>query len=364
MSLRRFASLSSGLAVAIVATTGIVSFVSAHHGWALEVHTIVGFAFVALVSLHIAHNARPFAAAAIDRTRRLPRAVFIVASGVVVGVGALAYADARPARALMRWGKDQREQGQPPKTTYTMVDLGTDGAGPLLSIDLKAGPWFRFLDQEDGFELTPQIAIWVADDEGRYLDTLYVTQSEAKSEYSPTQEGQIVRRPEALPVWGHARGVKAADGIFSPTRDAPLPDVVTTASPLESAYFLTRARTSLRRFQLLVEVSNAYDFNDYYNVRAFPDDPVYMGDGKPAQPSAVYRGVLDLDARDSQYVVLRLAGHGHVTGKDGAIDPDVSHMTTGLQIVDRVLVEVDPPRGPLGSIPVATSPAGDSGVPR
>jgi hypothetical protein len=32
-----------------------------------------------------------------------------------------------------------------------------------------------------------------------------------------------------------------------------------------------------------------------------------------------------------------------VSGRDGTIDPDVSHMTTGLEIVDRVLVEVRRP---------------------
>jgi hypothetical protein len=156
------------------------------------------------------------------------------------------------------------------------------------------------------------------------------------------RDGEIVRRPEALPVWGHARGVQAADGLFVPSRQAPLPDVVTAASPLESAYFVTPARTTLRRFAVLVEVSNACDFNDYYRRDSYPDDPVYSGDGFPAQPSAVYRGFVDTES-ERRFVVLDLVGHGHVSGRDGKIDPDVSHMTTGLQIVDRVVVEVRKP---------------------
>jgi hypothetical protein len=46
---------------------------------------------------------------------------------------------------------------------------------------------------------------------------------------------------------------------------------------------------------------------------------------------------------ERRFVVLDLVGHGHVSGRDGKIDPDVSHMTTGLQIVDRVVVEVRKP---------------------
>ena len=33
-------------------------------------------------------------------------------------------------------------------------------------------------------------------------------------------------------------------------------------------------------------------------------------------------------------------GHGHHAGADGRIDPDLSHHTTALEIVDRVLVDV------------------------
>jgi hypothetical protein len=337
--LRRFASLSSALAVTVVAGTGILGFVSAAHVWVLAVHTVVGFAFVAVVALHAGHNARPLAMAAVTKQRRGPSFALGVALALVVGAGALAYADARPVRSLLAWGKEQRQRGQPPKTTYTTIVLDSHGDGPTLSIDLKAGPSFRVFDPELGFDMTPQIAIWVEDEEGRYVETLYVTHSEAKSDYWPVHDGQIVRRPEALPVWGHARGVKSDDGVFAPTSAAPLPDAITAASPLESAYFVTPARTALSRFVLLVEVSNASDFNDYYGRKSFPDDPVYSGDGYPAQPSAVYRGVVDT-ASSARFVILDLAGHGHVSGRDGKIDPDVSHMTTGLQIVDRILVEV------------------------
>jgi hypothetical protein len=33
-------------------------------------------------------------------------------------------------------------------------------------------------------------------------------------------------------------------------------------------------------------------------------------------------------------------GHGHPGGADGRIDPDLSHLTTALAIVDRLIVEV------------------------
>jgi hypothetical protein len=82
-------------------------------------------------------------------------------------------------------------------------------------------------------------------------------------------------------VWGHARGVRANDGVFAPSRDTPLPDAVTAASPLESAYFVTPARTVLERFVLLVEASNASDFNDYYRRDSFPTIPSTRATASP-----------------------------------------------------------------------------------
>ena len=339
MELRRFASLSSALSITIVAATGIAGFLSAPHGWIVATHTVLGFELVLAVTLHVMHNARPLALAARSKRRRAPSGPLLLAALVVVGLGGLAYTGAPPIRRVLAWGKARRERGEPKKTVYSTITLDAHGDGPMLSIDLKAGPWFRFIEPEHGWDITPQIAIWTEDLDGHYLETLYVTHDEAKSDYFPGPDGRVIRRPEALPVWGHARGVRAGDGIFSPSRETPLPDTVTAASPRESAYVVTPARTRQARFVLLVEVNNSCDYNDYYARDAFPNDLVYSGDGFPAQPSVVYRGIVDTAAK-SRFVVLELVGHGEMSGRDGRIDPDLSHMTTGLQILDRVVVEV------------------------
>ncbi len=40
-----------------------------------------------------------------------------------------------------------------------------------------------------------------------------------------------IRRPESLPYWSHRRGVVYPDGLYMPTRENPLTDAVTAASP-------------------------------------------------------------------------------------------------------------------------------------
>ena len=65
----------------------------------------------------------------------------------------------------------------------------------------------------------------------------------------------------------------------------------------------------------------------------------YMEGGNPAQPSVVYRALVDRDAR-SRFTVAGAIGHGHSGGENGIVDPDFSHMTTAMAILDRVVVEV------------------------
>ena len=82
-----------------------------------------------------------------------------------------------------------------------------------------------------GAEATdPQVAIWIEDESGTLLSTLYVSSALATNNFFAI-DGSTPRRPEALPIWSHRRGVKAADGLYAPDDETQLADGVTAATP-------------------------------------------------------------------------------------------------------------------------------------
>jgi hypothetical protein len=335
---RRFGTLFAASSFVAVAVSGGLSFVSAYSDRLAGVHTIAGFAFVGAALLHVGYNLRALLrhVPAAPRALRPSRALVLSLVGTAAFVAA-AFLPLRPVLAMLRWGRSLREAGTTPKVTYDEVLLDDRAPGPRLEIELKAGPSFRFVEPEHGWQITPQMAVWVEDEEGHYLDTLYVTRSEGKDEYDDG-DGRTSPRPAALPVWRHKLPLRNADSALSSRHD-PLPDVVSSASPTDNAIFVTRAHTSLPRFAVMAELNSSFDYNSFYSREAFPGDVAYHEGGNPAQPSVVYRAEFDAGA-SLHSIVMTLVGHGHPGGADGRIDPDVSRLTTALRLVDRIVVDL------------------------
>lgn len=99
---------------------------------------------------------------------------------------------------------------------------------------------------------------------------------------------------------------------------------------------------------MLLELNSSFDYNDYYRRDSYPDEPAYADGGNPAQPSVVYRVWIEPDG--PRFVVMNAIGHGHHAGANGHVDPDLSHHTTALEIVDRVLVGVEREATPTARI--------------
>lgn len=193
------------------------------------------------------------------------------------------------------------------------------------------------------------MVIWVEDIDGNYIESLFVPKSIATSEYlngKPDKNGiwkpAIVRRPESLPYWAHKRGIRASDGLYIPLGKAYDIDAVSGATPTEDFIINSKAKLGkLKKFRILMEVNQSFNWNKYYSKDRFPNDSIYSGSGRVGQPAIVYAVDVDLDKiKTSKNYLFESIGHSHHSGKTGELFTDMLNITTALDIIDRGIVKV------------------------
>lgn len=184
---------------------------------------------------------------------------------------------------------------------------------------------------------TPQMAIWVEDLDGNYIATVFATKKIATEGWMANGGN---RRKEALPHWCYKRGVQYSDGLYLPTKDQPLVDAITGATPDKSFQVKTTPKGNLRQFVLKFEVNHSTDFNSAYPKGASVGDSNYSGgEMGGGQPALVYAALVDLDSMTKEYK-LTLVGHSSPDGSSGELYPDLSDLTTALSIVKEVAVVI------------------------
>lgn len=183
----------------------------------------------------------------------------------------------------------------------------------------------------------PQIAIWIEDTCGNYVSTVYVTNRIATQSWIMSGGN---RRQEALPHWCHSRGVRYEDGLYSPTKNKPLPDTVTGATPKGSFKVAFSPTNGLEKFVVKIEVNHSTDFNESYPKSATQGAHNYSG-GKEGsgQPALVYSVLVDTSLPQNLYEA-KLIGHSSPDGSSGDIYPDLSGITSALDIVRKITVHV------------------------
>lgn len=171
-------------------------------------------------------------------------------------------------------------------------------------------------------KITPQIAIWTEDLEGNFLETHYVTNKMANQNWGTRvefDENQVYRE-DALPVWYHRSG-------YPLSRNNPLPDALTSASPRGYFTLYTDIDNSNQDIFLFLEVNNSYDYTS-------EDSSSYEGEN--GQPSVVYR------ARIEQGFVgtlkMDLFGHSIPPYTTGEVDMGFEDIPTASEILSYIEV--------------------------
>jgi hypothetical protein len=181
---------------------------------------------------------------------------------------------------------------------------------------------------------TPQTAIWIETADGRFVDTIFVTTRSAKATW---YGGKSIRRPEALPLWSHARGVVAPDGLFMPDRAHPLPDAVSGATPgAAAAYSKTwklPAGLPAGRYRVRVELNSSFDWNEAYPDKLPKTDPRWTEAN--GQPSIVWETEIQLGSAPSRSA-LAPVGTGSPRGDTGALTPGLAGITSARDLAKSI----------------------------
>jgi hypothetical protein len=215
----------------------------------------------------------------------------------------------------------------------TIINSNTDGKGTEINLEFYKGKSFYY----------PIMAVWLEDESGKYIQTLFVPKSVATGlfKYGKQENGKwvpaIKRAPQIVPYWSHKRGVRASDGLFMPDAETALPDAYTGATPVNSFILNTRSDEELPdRFRLLFEINQNWDWNEYWTNDKYPDDENYKWS---CQPAVVYEALIDLRGSEKVYS-MKPIGHSHYSGKNGELYPDLGTLTTAMEIADSIIVRI------------------------
>lgn len=221
----------------------------------------------------------------------------------------------------------------PVEETPDHVSSNPEGSGALLEIKMIRGEGHNH----------PLMAIWVEDEAGKFIQTLFVAESIGKGvfQHGDTSRGfwmpGEIRRPAALPYWSHKRGIRAGDGLYLPTPEDPVADAYTGPTPQKSFVLHTRLDDpDVRKFRVLFEINQTWDWNEYWTNNKFPDDDEYK---TSCQPALVYAVSVDLDSPAAEYP-MEIIGRSHHSGANGELYDDLHTLTTALHIAEEITVTI------------------------
>lgn len=341
---RKLVGISIALTFLVLGATGIIMYIIPYNKIVSSVHTLFGMVFIGAAIFHLKNNWKVLKTYSTENKSKssfsLSKPFYIVAviSSLIL-VGQL-YA-LPPMNLIYQWGNSFRNSQQGKSATnneYEIIELPEAVGEISVVIEAKKGPSFKY----------PLFAVWLENSEGDYLQTLYVSQSIASSVFRyGKKEGDkwlpaVLYRPEALPRWSH----KSSHKGISPEMETPDKksniDAYSGATPstnfIVNSNILPEGSSDVRIF---FEVNQSYDWNTYYHKDRFPEDSIYSGSGQVGQPSVIYSTEIDLSKKGRKSYILEPVGHSHHSGKTGELYPDLSNITTALEIIDRVIITVE-----------------------
>jgi hypothetical protein len=220
------------------------------------------------------------------------------------------------------------------------VTVGSKLAGKTLQVQINPGLHWKHAMPIMGFiklQNRPQMAIWLEDENGKFIQNIYVTRKSATQGWlrgpgDPTPKDQI-HRYESLPYWMYKQNMEFAPGVLMPTATNPLPKHITSATP-KGAFQANTTMPDKEKFYVVLEINQSTDFNDYYSKEKSKGSDGYSGGTwGSGQPSVIYRAQIDCSQPKPSAYQMKLVGHGSANGSDGNLNADLSRLTTAISII-------------------------------
>jgi hypothetical protein len=228
-------------------------------------------------------------------------------------------------------------------STYVLIfatGAATIAAESTLSVSVQSGPAYAHKVKFGliSMSVTPQMAIWIETADGRYIDTVYVTKNAGTAAWTAAGGS---RRPESLPVWSHARGVAASDGLYMPDKTHRLPDAVSGATPKAASTKAWKVPASLSpgTYRIRVELNSSFDWNEAYPDKLPASDPRWSAVN--GQPSIIWECKLELGGSASS-ADLQAIGRGSLRGESGAVSPGLEGITSAKELASSIRAEYLP----------------------
>ena len=233
----------------------------------------------------------------------------------------------------------------PQGSKLSEVSQMADTKGIPVELNIRAGEHFMHKLKIMPFirvKNYPQMVAWCETIEGEFISTLFITERIAtqswRSAPGDSQPVEEIRRKESLPVWSHRHGEVYADGLHLPTREEPMPDAVTSATPKSGFRIETRFPEEMESIMVYFEVNNSADFNETYTKEEEPGSRAYSGGPwGSGQPALVYGTEVDLRKLQSGTPIsLELLGHSSPDGSSSEIIGDFGGVTTAKEILSGI----------------------------
>ena len=150
----------------------------------------------------------------------------------------------------------------------------------------------------------PQIAVWVEDSDGTYVDTLFVTKKASGNKWIGSPKDG---RPESLPDWYRTKGQNPAEKISKDEVDA-----TTSATPKKGIVIskdleLEKGKTYVFKCQ----ANQSFDYNDYYTKK---------NSGVDGQPAVLYTGEIIPDGTEKEIKLMLNNKSEFITTADKIIE--------------------------------------------
>lgn len=347
MHTRKLVGVSIALTFFVLGVTGVIMYIIPYNKMVSSVHTLFGMVFIGATIFLKKNNwkvLKTYSAEGKSKSKFSfrPSKPFVIVATIssLILVGQL-YA-LPPMNLIYLWGNSLRNSQQGKSSTnneYELIELPDAVGKTNIVIEAKKGASFKY----------PLFAVWLENAEGEYLQTLYVSRSIATSVFQyGKKEGDtwvpaILHRPEALPRWSHKSSHKGTSTEIGSRDKKLLPDIDAFSGATPSTNFIVNSGIVQEQFsdvRIFFEVNQSYDWNAYYHKDRFPGDNIYSGSGKVGQPALIYSAEINLNKKGRKSYLLEPVGHSHHSGKTGELYPDLSNITTALEIIDRVIVTV------------------------